>query len=85
VRRVPIRLKLAVALAVPLPALVAVALFEVADTAADRSGVRQQTELAIATTGPTGVVTALQNERAWLAVELVGFDDIMTVPVEGYD
>jgi signal transduction histidine kinase len=85
VRRVPIRLKLAGALAVPLPALVAVALFEVADTAADRSGVRQQTELAIATTGPTGVVTALQNERAWLAVELVGFDDIMTVPVEGYD
>ena len=84
-RRVPIRLKLAGALAVPLPALVAVALFEVADTAADRSGVRQQTELAIATTGPTGVVTALQNERAWLAVELVGFDDIMTVPVEGYD
>src|SRR5512145_3367323 len=83
-RRAPIRLKLAVAVVVPLSALVAVTSLEVAATSDELDRVRQQTELALATSGPTGLITALQNERAWPAAELIGFDGL-TVPVEGYE
>jgi signal transduction histidine kinase len=83
-RRAPIRLKLAVAVVVPLSALVTVTSLEVAATSDELDRVRQQTELALATSGPTGLITALQNERAWPAAELVGFDGL-TVPVEGYE
>jgi signal transduction histidine kinase len=83
-RRAPIRLKLAIAVIVPLSVLVAVTSLEVAATSRELDQVRQQTELALATSGPTGLITALQNERAWPAAELVGFDGL-TVPVEGYE
>ncbi|HET6951893.1 MAG TPA: nitrate- and nitrite sensing domain-containing protein [Acidimicrobiales bacterium] len=83
--RVPIRAKLAAALAMPLAALIAVTLLEVVDTSAKLAEVREQTGLATATTGPTGLVTALQNERAWPAAEMVGFDDLVDVPVPSYE
>jgi signal transduction histidine kinase len=68
----------------PLVALVGVTLYEVYDTTAALGQVRQQSELALATSGPTGVITALQNERAWPAVELIGLSG-QGAPVEGYD
>ena len=80
--RVPIRRKLAAAVLLPLTALVGVTLYEVYDTSAELDTIRQQTELVAAVSGPTGLITALQNERAWPAAELVGFDG-HTVPVEG--
>jgi signal transduction histidine kinase len=81
---VPIRAKLATAVLLPLAALVGVTFYEVYDTTADLQQLRQQSELALATSGPTGVITALQNERAWPAVELIGLGG-QGAPVEGYD
>jgi signal transduction histidine kinase len=84
VRRMSIRLKLAAALAVPVLGLAAVTLAEVASTSAELDDVREQSELALATTGPTGLLTALQNERAWPAAELVGLKDVLAPPVQSY-
>ncbi|MGH2944014.1 MAG: M50 family metallopeptidase, partial [Solirubrobacteraceae bacterium] len=71
-RRVPIRLKLAAALSIPLLALAVVTVFEVLKAGHERDEVRSQTELAEAATGPSGLITALQNERTWPAVDLIG-------------
>jgi HAMP domain-containing protein len=84
-RRLPIRTKLAVALAVPLLALIAVTVLEVVRTSTDVSDITEQTELAKAAIGPSGIITALQNERTWLAVELIGQQGSVEVPVEGYE
>jgi signal transduction histidine kinase len=84
-RRVPIRLKLTGALLLPLAALVVVTFAEVYATSSELGEVRKQTELATSTVGPTGLITALQNERVWTAVEIVGLADQVAVPVEGYD
>jgi signal transduction histidine kinase len=84
-RRVPIRLKFAGALAVPLVALVAVTILEVVQTSDARSEIRQQTDLARAAIGPSGLLITLQNERTWPAVEIFGFDSTVTVPVAGYE
>ena len=84
-RRVPIRMKLAAALMVPLLGLVFVTVIEVAETAADVDDVRDQTELARASVGPSGVITSLQNERTWAVVELIGQETAVTPPVVGYE
>src|SRR5918994_884456 len=84
-RRVPIRLKLTGAILLPLAALVVVTFAEVYATSSELGEVRKQTELATSTVGPTGLITALQNERVWTAVEIVGLADQVAVPVEGYD
>jgi signal transduction histidine kinase len=84
-RRLPIRTKLAVALAVPLLALIAVTVLEVVKTSGEVGDISEQTELAKSAIGPSGIITALQNERTWLAVELIGSQGAVTVPVEGYD
>ncbi|HEX5365495.1 MAG TPA: nitrate- and nitrite sensing domain-containing protein, partial [Acidimicrobiales bacterium] len=83
-RRIPIRTKLAAALLVPLVGLVSVTVVEVAGTTAHRGDVRAQTELARASVGPGGVITSLQNERAWTVIELVGQQDVIHPPVVGY-
>jgi signal transduction histidine kinase len=83
-RRVPIRLKLAAALAIPLIALGVVTMFEVAQAARDAREVRSQTELATATIGPQGLTTALQAERTWPALELVGYGGSLDLKVSGY-
>jgi hypothetical protein len=59
VRRIPIRIKLAAALAVPLIAMGLVTLVEVVSVARDAREVRDQTDLATATIGPNGLITAL--------------------------
>jgi signal transduction histidine kinase len=84
-RRVPIRLKLAGALAVPLIALVLVTILEVVQTSGERRDIRQETDLARTAIGPSGLLITLQNERTWPAVEIMGFEDAVAVPVEGYD
>ena len=84
-RRVPIRLKLAAALSIPLLALGVVTVLEVVKSVNDVSEVREQTDLAVSATGPSGVITALQNERTWPGVDLVGYAGAVTVPVEGYE
>jgi signal transduction histidine kinase len=84
-RRIPIRLKLAAALAVPLLALVAVVGVEVSSAAQRADEVSEQAELARAAVGPGGVITRLQSERTWAAVDLTGADALgITAPVESY-
>ncbi|HEY8523847.1 MAG TPA: nitrate- and nitrite sensing domain-containing protein, partial [Acidimicrobiales bacterium] len=84
-RRIPIRLKLAAALAVPLLALAALTAYEVVSTARAVGEIREQTELARSAIGPAGLITTLQNERTWTLVELVGFESMLTGQTEGYD
>ena len=84
-RRIPIRMKLAAALAVPLIGLFFITVVEVAETAADVDDVRAQTALARASVGPSGVITAIQNERTWAVVEMIGQENAVQAPVEGYD
>jgi len=85
VRRIPIRLKLASALALPLAALAAVSVVEVSQTAGEVREVRRQTDLARSTIGPSGLISSLQNERTWPAVELIGSEDQIGAMVTGYD
>ena len=82
--RVPIRTKLAAALAVPLVGLCAITAIEVADTSADVERVHRQTELARASIGPTGILTLLQNERTWTVVELIGAESLIQSPSDDY-
>jgi len=84
-RRIPIRMKLAAALAVPLIGLFFITVVEVAETAADVDDVRAQTALARASVGPSGVITAIQNERTWAVVEMIGQENAVQAPVEGYE
>jgi signal transduction histidine kinase len=84
-RRVPIRMKLAAALAVPLVGLFLVTAAEVVETTGEVARVRSQTALARSALGPSGLITTLQNERTWAAVDLIGFQDDLQAPVVGYD
>src|SRR5262245_22343210 len=83
--RVPIRTKLAAALAVPLAGLCLITTLEVIETSRDVSRVHSQTRLARAAMGPTGVLTRLQDERSWTVVELTGSDALVETPVQDYD
>jgi signal transduction histidine kinase len=77
-------MKLAAALAVPLLGLVAMIAVELAAAAREVDRVRTQTTLARAAVGPSGLITVLQNERSWPALELTGAEDLVDVPVEDY-
>jgi signal transduction histidine kinase len=82
VRRVPIRFKLAAALAAPLLGLLVVTAIEMSSISGEVDEVRNQTELARAAVGPAGLITRLQDERSWIALEMTGNQDLMEVPVE---
>jgi signal transduction histidine kinase len=71
-RTTRIRTKLAVALAVPLAALVAVAGFAVVSAGQEVSEARSQSQLATASLGPGSLVVNLQNERNRAAMDLIG-------------
>nr|MBO2504129.1 HAMP domain-containing protein [Thermoanaerobacterales bacterium] len=58
---------------------------EVINSAEEVDKVRSQTELARSVTGPNGLITALQDERTWPAVDLIGQGDAVRVNVAGYD
>src|SRR5262245_29467808 len=81
-RRVSIRVKLAGALAVPLVALLIVSGLEVVRSLDRADKVRRQTDLATAAIGPSGLITALQNERNFTGLWLLGATDLVDLPVD---
>jgi len=85
VTRTPIRMKLAVALAVPSLALLVITVVELRSLGREVDQIADQTDLARAATGPAGLITLLQDERSWAAGELVGRSDLLSVAAEGYD
>ena len=84
-RRVPIRLKLAIALAVPLAALALVTVLEVLRAADAVDDVRAQTELTAGTLAPRGLLTALQDERAYATLDLAGMPLLVPEGRRGID
>src|SRR5215475_7146326 len=84
VRRVPIRVKLLAALASPVVGLLVVVLVEVADTSRDARRQLDQTDLATAAVGPSGLMSALQDERNWASIELIGEEGTIVPEVSGY-
>jgi signal transduction histidine kinase len=71
-RTIHIRTKLALALAVPLAALVAVAGLEVLAAKGQVDEAKSQAELAEASIGPGSLVVNLQNERNRASINLIG-------------
>jgi signal transduction histidine kinase len=80
--RVPIRLKLAGALVVPLVALVVVTVLEVLDTYSDVDEARDQAELATSTIGPPSLLSKLEDERNAASIYLLNLEDAFALPVE---
>jgi signal transduction histidine kinase len=72
VRRIPIRAKVAGALAVPLVGLAAAAGIGVSTNATQARNVTRQAELATASIGHAGLISALQNERNQATLEMLG-------------
>ena len=81
-QRFPIRLKLAIALAVPLVALLVVAVFEAVQTGRERNDIRRQADLAEAALGPGSLLSKLEDERNAAAIGLLGVGDLTDLPVE---
>jgi signal transduction histidine kinase len=77
-------MKLAGALAVPLVGLLAITVIEMRSISGEVGSVRTQVALARAAVGPGGLISVIQNERAWPALELTGAVDLLELPVEDY-
>ncbi|HEY8546420.1 MAG TPA: ATP-binding protein [Acidimicrobiales bacterium] len=73
------------ALAIPLLCLLAVIVAEVVETTDDLHDVREQTVIATAAIGPNGLMSALQDERNWAVVDLIGQSGAVTLRVTGYE
>ena len=84
-RRIPIRRKLAAALAIPIAALLVVAGLEVLQSTRDGDEVKEQTDLATASVGPSGVISSLQDERNFASLWLLNQERNVEVPVETFD
>ncbi|HEY8545035.1 MAG TPA: nitrate- and nitrite sensing domain-containing protein [Acidimicrobiales bacterium] len=84
-RRVAIRWKLGAAMLVPVLILAAVVTLQSYRVTRDADRARGQAALAVAADGPGGLLKALQDERNWAAVELIGQAGGVQVDVEGYD
>jgi HAMP domain-containing protein len=84
-RRWPIRNKLALALVVPTVALVIMSGYRYLDISQQTQDTKSQTRLAAAADGPTGLVLALQNERNFTVVEIIGQVGLVALPVDNYD
>ena len=80
--RVPIRVKCAAALAVPLVMLVGVAGSRSPTARGRRPPSARSTDLATASIGPAGMITALQNERNFTGLWLLGTDGAVDLPVD---
>ena len=85
VRRIPIRAKVAGAVAVPLIALVVAAWVGVSTNAAQASRVADQAELATASIGHAGLISALQNERNQALIQMLGLSGRIVLEVDGLD
>jgi hypothetical protein len=80
-----VRTKVALTLLVPLGSLVVLTVIEVRSTAQRRDAVQDQTDLARAAIGPSGLITSVQDELNWSSVELTGFQEQVSLRVNGYD
>ncbi|HEY8544129.1 MAG TPA: nitrate- and nitrite sensing domain-containing protein, partial [Acidimicrobiales bacterium] len=74
-QRFPIRVKLAIALAVPLLALLVVAVFEALNTRSSASEIDQQADLATTAIGIESLPSSLEDERNSAAIYLVGLEN----------
>jgi signal transduction histidine kinase len=83
--RPTIRQKLGAAIVIPVVALAVVVVMENAQVTSDADRVRRQSALVAAADGPGGLLRSLQDERNWVAVELIGQAGLVEVDVEGYD
>ncbi|HEY8525629.1 MAG TPA: ATP-binding protein [Acidimicrobiales bacterium] len=79
--RLPIKIKTAIALSVPLGMMVAVAGLEVVQSSREVREMREQTDLATAAIGPSGLITAIQNERNFTGLWLLGSETLVNLPV----
>jgi signal transduction histidine kinase len=79
--RLTIRSKLAAALAVPLVALATLVAVQVRDSVGVTDAAKVQADLATSSTGPGGIVTAIQNERNFEALRSIGFHTAVELPV----
>jgi signal transduction histidine kinase len=84
-RRIPIRVKVAAALAVPLLALVAGAAVGVATSTSEARTVTRQAELATASIGHAGLINVLQNERNAALVQMLGLGEQIRLEVPDPD
>jgi len=87
-RRVPIRLKLAAALAVPLLALFLRTSLEIVDESHHVADLEDQARLARMAVGPGGLINRVQDERTWTVIDGSGAggpDLALHAPVEDYD
>src|SRR5262245_55062346 len=84
-RRIPIRIKLAAALAIPITALLLVSMLEVIQSNQASKDIQEQTSLAETSIGPGGLITVLQNERNFGAVWLLGFENALQLPVSSFE
>ena len=84
-RRVSIRSKLMAAMLPALLVFIAVLGLEVRKVDHETDEVTHQTGLAVAADGPTALLTALQDERNWAAVDSIGQGDLYDLEVTGYD
>ncbi|HET6951161.1 MAG TPA: ATP-binding protein [Acidimicrobiales bacterium] len=83
-RRIPIRMKLAAALAVPLGALAAVTLLEVLAAANQASKVREQSALVEVALGPSSVLATIELERNAVSVYVLGQEGQYDVETEDH-
>jgi signal transduction histidine kinase len=83
--RIPIRLKLAGALALPMLALIGVAFLEVSRADARADEVTSDTELAAAAVGPGSLIVALQDERNYTGGYLVGMENTLVLAVDSIE
>ena len=71
-RRIPIRVKVAAVVAVPLLVLVVGAAIGVSTSTSDARTVTRQAELATASLGHAGLINVLQSERNTALVRMLG-------------
>jgi signal transduction histidine kinase len=79
--RIRIRSKLAAALAVPLVALVAIAGLQAVQASEESDRIQEEADLAFVALGPGSVTTALQNERNYTSLDLIGLAGATTLEV----
>lgn len=79
--RIPIRLKLAGALALPMLALIGVASLEVSRANDRADEVIHDTELATAAVGPGSLIISLQDERNYSGAYIIGMENTLVLAV----
>ncbi len=78
-RRIPIRTKLLVGLAVPVLFVALLSGFQVREAQNNLNQVEAEVDLALAAGGPTTFITALLDERNVTALELLGLEGAVTL------